>query len=167
MSHRYYFARKFEHILASEAVQKASSILRQGKEKQRPWPHRMLARLRPGRGLSVVAEDSPEGSTPDRRSPGNGIIRKLRPDMIRRMDDAPKPINPSGWVTEDKVPPLRIAASRSTRSRSSRGEDQNLDSSSQPQRPSRDPLQRPPEALKSGSSGLVNFFFCSASFLMV
>lgn len=27
--------------------------------------------------------------------------------MIRRMDDAPKPVNPSGWVSEGKAPSLR------------------------------------------------------------
>jgi len=27
------------------------------------------------------------------------MIHKLRTDMIRRVDDAPKLVNPSGWVT--------------------------------------------------------------------
>ena len=27
--------------------------------------------------------------------------RKLRADMVRRLDDEPKPVNPSGWVAEE------------------------------------------------------------------
>lgn len=155
VSHRYYFARKFEHILVSEVAQKAANILREDKERQEPWPHRMLARLRPGRGLSVVAEESSEGSTPDQRSTGNGIIRKLRPDMIRRMDDAPKPVNPSGWVTEDKAPSLRNGTSvRPTRSKS-RVEDSNHANGSLPMTPSRDPPQHSPEISNRGSRGSV------------
>ncbi|KXN87472.1 Low-affinity potassium transport protein [Leucoagaricus sp. SymC.cos] len=107
---RHYFARKFEHILAAEAAKNhPSETLRnsQPEEQRAPWSSRMAALLRPGRrGLSVVAEESSNGSKSDRRT-RRGIIRKLRPDMIRRMDDAPKLVNPSGWVTEGKAPSLR------------------------------------------------------------
>lgn len=155
MSYRYYFARKFEHILASEAAQQAENILREDKEQQIPWPHRMLARLRPGGGLSVVAEESSEHSTPDQRSTGNGIIRKLRPDMIRRMDDAPKPVNPSGWVTEDKAPSLRNGVpARSTRSKS-RVEDSDQANGSLPMTPTGNPPQHSPERSNRGSKGSV------------
>ena len=30
-------------------------------------------------------------------------LKKLRPDMIRRMDDAPKPVGPNGWISEEPV----------------------------------------------------------------
>lgn len=49
--------------------------------------------------------------------------RRVRPDMIRRIDDKPKLVNPSGWISEG--PPLaaqeggNLAESGSTRSRSS------------------------------------------------
>lgn len=33
--------------------------------------------------------------------------RRLRTDMIRRMDDAPKLINPSGWISERTEPDVR------------------------------------------------------------
>lgn len=109
-------------MLASEVAQKAADLVREDVEQRRPWPHRMAAFFRPGRGLSVVAEESSEGSKSDRNAK-RGIIRKLRPDMIRRMDDAPKLVNPSGWVTEGKAPSLRKAPAM----RSSRADEGNVD----------------------------------------
>ncbi|KAF9446528.1 TrkH-domain-containing protein [Macrolepiota fuliginosa MF-IS2] len=150
---RHYFAREFEHMLVSEIAKKALDTTLKGEEpkpeEHRPWPHRMAALLRPGKGLSVVAEeDSSEGSKTDRRDK-HGIIRKLRPDMIRRMDDAPKLVNPSGWVTEGKAPSLRQAPT--LRSRHSRAEE---DTSGNPLgSPSMRPQERSPEMSRSGSGG--------------
>lgn len=99
----------------------------------------MVAFLRPGKGPSVVAEDNSEGSKSDRQSK-SGIIRKLRPEMIRRMDDAPKLVNPSGWVTEGKAPSLRMAPTM--RSRLSRAEEHNVDPVA-PNNPNGSPSLRP------------------------
>lgn len=44
-----------------------------------------------------------EGETDEKRRSRNlskKALHNLRPDMIRRMDDAPKPVDPSGWVSE-------------------------------------------------------------------
>jgi len=47
--------------------------------------------------------------------------RRVRPDMIRRIDDRPKLINPSGWISEGRMPTAQegLVESRSTRSRPS------------------------------------------------
>lgn len=47
--------------------------------------------------------------------------RRLRPDMIRRIDDKPKLINPSGWISEGRMPTAQegLVESEPTRSRSS------------------------------------------------
>lgn len=116
---RHYFARKFRHMAAEAAQKDPSGTLRGSRldeerlaaqHERRPWSGRMAALFRPGRSqISVVAEDSSDGSSSVR--PNNrGIIRKLRPDMIRRMDDAPKLVNPSGWITGGNAPSLRNIA---------------------------------------------------------
>ena len=38
---------------------------------------------------------------------------KLRTDMIRRMDEAPKLVNPSGWISEREPDPPPTSALRS------------------------------------------------------
>jgi len=44
--------------------------------------------------------------------------RRVRPDMIRRIDDKPKLVNPSGWISEGRMPTARegLVESESTRS---------------------------------------------------
>ncbi|PFH52155.1 hypothetical protein AMATHDRAFT_79883 [Amanita thiersii Skay4041] len=37
--------------------------------------------------------------------PKKGFIQRLTPDMIRRIDETPKPVNPSGWVSGEPSPP--------------------------------------------------------------
>lgn len=50
-------------------------------------------------GLSTVEELSEDEPTSKERK-AKSVLQKLRPDMIRRMDDAPKLVNPSGWISE-------------------------------------------------------------------
>lgn len=38
-----------------------------------------------------------------RRGSSKGTARKLHPDMIRRMDDAPLPIDPNGWISHQNM----------------------------------------------------------------
>lgn len=101
---RYYFAKKFQHIIEAEAARKAASLIADAEKKDRPWPSRIAAFIRQGRGLSVVVEETEAKPLPQEKG---GHITKLRPDMIRRMDDAPKLINPSGWVSEGKATSMR------------------------------------------------------------
>lgn len=108
---RYFFAKKFEGILEAAAAKKAAQIIDIAKKQHKPWPHRFIAFFT-GRHLSVEDEDQVE----EEAKKGDGTaIRKLRPDMIRRMDDAPKLVNPSGWVSEGRAPSLRKGSVSSTR----------------------------------------------------
>ncbi|KAF9529697.1 cation transport protein-domain-containing protein [Crepidotus variabilis] len=93
---KFFFAKKFEHILRAKAASKAADIVAEAAVEHKPLPHRVVAFFK-GRHISVKDEDS---DNEDVENPSQGVIRKLRPDMIRRMDDAPKLVNPSGWVSE-------------------------------------------------------------------
>ncbi|KAF8648539.1 hypothetical protein AX16_006243 [Volvariella volvacea WC 439] len=67
------------------------------------WPERVATLLRPRsrRDTESREEGTSDGRRANRRR--GSILRNLRPDMIRRIDSAPKPVNPSGWVSEDAV----------------------------------------------------------------
>jgi hypothetical protein len=52
----------------------------------------------------AVADSEKDLKSQDR--PDAIAIKRLRPDMIRRVDDAPKPVNPSGGVSEGRPPSL-------------------------------------------------------------
>lgn len=71
-------------------------------EKGVPIKKRLSAFFKRQNQEIVVEDDQSEAeSAVDRKSK---IIKKLRTDMIRRMDDAPKLVNPSGWVTGESKP---------------------------------------------------------------
>ena len=67
---------------------------------------RVASLLRRRNGLSPVAEESSseDGSSTPREKE---VHKKLRPDMIRRMDSPPKRVNPSGWISEGITTPLK------------------------------------------------------------
>lgn len=100
---RYYFAQKFQDILAASLERRMAKDVEQAVESRKPWPHRFLVFVS-GRGMKVVPESDQSAPRKTRSGPG-GVLQKLRPDMIRRMDDAPKLVNPSGWVSEGGPPP--------------------------------------------------------------
>ncbi|KAJ3511772.1 hypothetical protein NLJ89_g3904 [Agrocybe chaxingu] len=100
---KYFFAKRFEHIIQAIAAEKAAKMVERAEKENKPWPHRIKAFFT-GRSVDVVDEELARTESPNSRS---SVIRKLRPDMIRRMDDAPKLINPSGWVTEGRPPSLK------------------------------------------------------------
>lgn len=66
------------------------------------------------RRLIRIAKGHPSG-LPRHESKENGDAHpKLRTDMIRRMDEAPKLVNPSGWISEGRPdPPPPSSALRS------------------------------------------------------
>lgn len=79
------------------------------------WSRRFASLFRKSTRLSTVEEltikDSPkdiddEKSKDQLHSGGGGVIRKLRPDMIRRMDDAPKLVDPNGWISQGGGVPM-------------------------------------------------------------
>ncbi len=95
---RHYFARKFQYIIDSAAASKAPSALLP--EKPVPWYRRPFHR-----GHKPQDVKNEEGN--DDNSDHRGSVKRLRTDMIRRMDDAPKLVDPSGWISEGRSVPLR------------------------------------------------------------
>ncbi|KAH7909367.1 cation transport protein-domain-containing protein [Hygrophoropsis aurantiaca] len=108
---RLYFAKKFDHIIKAESARRAAlkierELSRQSaasaSSAQKPWSKRVSTMLRRRTGLSIVVEDTK--SDEDRDSPKEKEGgRKLRTDMIRRMDAPPKLVNPSGWISEGRT----------------------------------------------------------------
>ncbi|KAG1846591.1 cation transport protein-domain-containing protein [Suillus subalutaceus] len=95
----------FDHIIGVEAAQQAAIKVEQQLAtaslsagnpvgSKGGWSRRFFRRKT---GLSTVPEDSASG---DARTAPRDSAKKLRPDMIRRMDGQPKPVNPSGRITE-------------------------------------------------------------------
>ncbi|KIK97977.1 hypothetical protein PAXRUDRAFT_135185 [Paxillus rubicundulus Ve08.2h10] len=110
---RYFFARTFEHIIQAEAARRAApkpevfseSATSTGR-RGLGWRTTSLFRRRNGLVMSPVAEETASqggGSTPQEKE----ASKKLRTDMIRRMDAPPKLVNPSGWISESITMPLK------------------------------------------------------------
>ena len=53
--------------------------------------------------LALTTRSPSNGHDMERRTP-----RKLHPDMIRRVDDAPKLVNPSGSISEGQAGPTDV-----------------------------------------------------------
>ncbi|KAJ3993863.1 cation transport protein-domain-containing protein [Lentinula boryana] len=97
---KYYFEKKFEHIIESAATSKEVSAPNYAEQRSTLVRLcRSLVSLLIGRkrvGLPITRQDSTESSG----EKGHKTSKKLRTDMIRRMDDAPQLVNPSGWISE-------------------------------------------------------------------
>lgn len=115
MYDRHFVARKFEYIIQAEAARRAVSKARQPQSSELARPAfgwRVTSLLRRRTGLSPVAEgySSEEGSSTPRGR--EAYHKKVRTDMIRRMDAPPRPVNPSGWISEGLTSPLRRLSSK-------------------------------------------------------
>ncbi|KAG6885394.1 hypothetical protein C0993_002357 [Termitomyces sp. T159_Od127] len=96
LQRRHYFAIKFNHVLKANAEKHAEEIAQSGRKSS--WSHRVSTLLSKKHDVAEVEEKNKK----------KGIIHRLRPDMIRRMDDAPKRVNPSGYaVSSEKAPALQ------------------------------------------------------------
>lgn len=67
-----------------------------------PWFRRVFTR---NKTVAVAEDGSDKASETEGR--GNSIRKKLRTDMIRRMDDAPKRVDPNGWISQGSSIPLQ------------------------------------------------------------
>ena len=113
-----YFEKKFEHIVIAELA-KNKALVGPPKEGWRgaTFSRNFIRLFSRGQTITVVDETESEAQSQDEKSKkrvglfSKGTLRKLRPDMIRRMDDAPKPVDPNGWITED---PESVMQSRHT-----------------------------------------------------
>ncbi|KAH7928677.1 TrkH-domain-containing protein [Leucogyrophana mollusca] len=119
----YYFAKKFDHIIEAEAARRVAIKMEQQLTRQSAassgaqgrWSRRVTAIFRRRTGLSTVVEDT--ASDEDRDSPRakeKEVGKKLRTDMIRRMDAPPKLVNPSGWISEGGTVPMRMSPTKET-----------------------------------------------------
>ncbi|KAG9312203.1 cation transport protein-domain-containing protein [Chiua virens] len=109
---RNFFAKKFEYIVQAEAARRARSSKTQPQPSSselatasgRPrfgWPVTSLLRRRTR--LSPIPEFEEGSSTPKAKE----MPKKVRTDMIRRMDAPPKRVDPNGWITEGLTVPLK------------------------------------------------------------
>ncbi|XP_006461276.1 hypothetical protein AGABI2DRAFT_118180 [Agaricus bisporus var. bisporus H97] len=103
---RQYFRKQLQHILKAEVVRRSKSSSREDVERQRS--RRMSSRL------SSVPEES-DGRRTERRGTSHRRKKKIRPEMIRRLDGTPQLVNPSGWISEKvagKSTPIQGPADR-------------------------------------------------------
>ncbi|KAL1746659.1 cation transport protein-domain-containing protein [Schizophyllum fasciatum] len=98
---RHYFGKKFQNVIVAAA--RRNGDLTDEEAQSQP----VLARLRTwlsARAEKAVREgESRATSKSSDTNKKGGIVRKLKPEMIRRMDNAPQLVNPSGWIS-DAVP---------------------------------------------------------------
>ncbi|KAG7091120.1 hypothetical protein E1B28_010174 [Marasmius oreades] len=113
---KFYFEKKFEHIIEASTSRIPASITDQ-KHHGSVWSNRVAALFGLGRKKSRTAnEKTIHSEKPEKERHGSGgLAHRVRPDMIRRVDDAPKLVNPSGWISEgDRIPMKRNATIQST-----------------------------------------------------
>ncbi|KAL0574295.1 hypothetical protein V5O48_007653 [Marasmius crinis-equi] len=115
---RYYFEKKFEHIIKSAASSRGlspSNSLTDQTHKGVSFG-RLVRFISSGKEKSVPAVEKRQRQDLEKHEKErNGLAKRLRTDMIRRMDDAPKLVNPSGWISEgDRIPMKRHATVQST-----------------------------------------------------
>lgn len=103
---RKFFAKRFDHIVASALVRKAARA-----DGEVDPPRNRLATLarastrRDAQSAELEHEkhNGIEKKKPFWKSFRTAGLQQLRPDMIRRVDDTPKLIDPSGWVSHSPL----------------------------------------------------------------
>lgn len=96
---RSFFARKFQRIVEAELARNAAREMHgQVDVKIEPWWQRLWTKMSWTRGtrLRSFSDISVQEIGPVK---ARGRIH-LRPDMIRRVEGAPKLVDPSGWISE-------------------------------------------------------------------
>lgn len=111
--YRYYFKKKFGDVIAARIRDRAA---REGLEippdledeverkQEGPWKYHVTRLFRRGRGR-VKSKTGKGSSTPESEIPRRGESHnKLSANMIRRMDNAPQLVDPSGYISEGRSP---------------------------------------------------------------
>ncbi|KAG2073727.1 TrkH-domain-containing protein [Suillus decipiens] len=102
--YRHYFAKTFDHIIGVEAARQAAIQVEQQIAtasagnlvgSKGGWSRRIFRRRT---NLSTVLEDS--ASPDDGRKTREDSAKRIRPDMIRRINDQPKLVSPNGQITD-------------------------------------------------------------------
>lgn len=100
------FKNKFRHMIEAEIARRVEQKLHAPIEVHiLPWWKR-AARLFIKPSLSTIQEST---SSAENGHNDRGRSSRVRPEMIRRMDDAPKLVNPSGVISEGHTPRLESA----------------------------------------------------------
>ncbi|KAL5504739.1 hypothetical protein ACEPAH_7402 [Sanghuangporus vaninii] len=114
---RRYFAKRFKTLIEAQLAKRKANVERGiggGSARRRSVGAGLSQMFSMHEHLSPVLERSSEERSVDsaeekeEKKKRFGIftrktLKKLRPEMIRRMDDAPKPVGPNGWVSEQPV----------------------------------------------------------------
>ncbi|KAG6841410.1 hypothetical protein C0991_011304 [Blastosporella zonata] len=104
----HFFAIKFKHVLKANAERHAAEV--SARVPTSTWINRVSTLLRGGREDHFDIADASQNGSGTTKEQKKGFIQKLRPDMIRRVDDEPKRINPSGHaVPLKKIPTVHTA----------------------------------------------------------
>ncbi|KIJ31257.1 hypothetical protein M422DRAFT_104826, partial [Sphaerobolus stellatus SS14] len=92
---RYYLASKFaQHVMNSRRSSAPSTPVNGESPRGRPFfwiemKNRLFGKRKDSRSVTWADNKGAKGS-------------KLRPDMIRRLERAPQPVNPSGWLSQSE-----------------------------------------------------------------
>lgn len=104
---RHFFAKKFQHIIEAAAAKKAAGLIFQPPENNtKSYLERLMAFIT---GKPIVAVDA--GAVDEENIKKERGRSKFSPNMIRRIDEPPKPINPSGNLSERQHPSLHRTTS--------------------------------------------------------
>ncbi|KAI6007608.1 cation transport protein-domain-containing protein [Pisolithus orientalis] len=100
----YFFAKKFDHIIAAEAARRLEAQLTRDTSASRGrdfgWPRRVSTLFQRRPGLSPLPENGLSAAEDVSVSEEKEGDKKFGVRMIRRMDAPPRLVNPSGRITE-------------------------------------------------------------------
>ena len=105
---RHFFAKKFQHIFEAAAAKKAGLIFQPPENNTKSYIKRLMAFIT---GKPIVAVDAGAVDEENIKKERGRSVPKFTPNMIRRIDEPPKPINPSGNPSECQHPSLHRTAS--------------------------------------------------------
>ena len=103
------FSSQFKHVVETEIARRVANRMNEPIEVHLvPWWKR-AARMLISPKLTTIPEatNSTESTAREHekdRDRKHTVANKLRPDMIRRMNDAPKLVDPSGYISEGQTP---------------------------------------------------------------
>lgn len=91
---RHYFAKKFEHIIQRQAFKRTTTTIEHPVHARTSWARRVKA------FFSTVKDEATRSGSPEEKPHHTTPTTTIRPDMIRRVDGAPKLVDPSGWISQ-------------------------------------------------------------------
>lgn len=98
--HRIYIQKRYKHILEEHEGKGPVDPVGAVEKARIPWRGRLEKLFGKHKGSKDSNEESKQSENNDQK----GSNFRLRPDMIRRLDSAPRLINPSGRVTAQGTP---------------------------------------------------------------